>query len=199
MASPVAHTLIGAACGIGWFLPRIRSWREGWRRAAELAWPILGCVILSNACDLDYLAGIPQRNLNLYHQYYSHTLGWITLAAFAAWLILRRARPAAARGTDFLFFAAIGASHLIIDLLTEDSSAPLGIMAFWPFTEHRLYFPSLWLFLGLDKQTFHHVLRFHNLQAIAREIILTAPLLLLVLIWKRRAPSESARSRPDAP
>ena len=78
--------------------------------------------------DLDYIPGLLVGELNRYHQLWTHSLLFCTVAAAVAARALRRTRlrPPAVFAIVF--------SHLLLDLLTEDARPPVGIPLLWPFS-----------------------------------------------------------------
>jgi membrane-bound metal-dependent hydrolase YbcI (DUF457 family) len=141
---------------------------------------LLGCVLLSNAPDIDYLFGIPVGNFNAYHQYGTHTFGFVLALVLGSWWLWNRREPGLPRA-HLLLLAAIGFSHLLIDLVTGDTGAPFGILAMWPFSAQRIYWPDAVIFMDLNKGMF---LSRHNLNAGLRELLFTLPPLAWILVWK---------------
>ena len=152
MPSPLGHAL--GAVAVGWLI-------EGRRptRATTCLYAAIGV-----APDLDLLAGT--------HSTYTHSLGAVALA-FAAALALagtRRRRLACA-------VAAAWASHLLLDWLGSDTSAPIGIMALWPFTREH-YQSTLYVFEAISRRYWlPEQFIWGNLRAAAREVLVLAPLL----------------------
>jgi inner membrane protein len=106
-------------------------------------------------------------------------------------MLLVRFRPAARRaalGTarTALAVALAYASHTLLDWLASDSSAPVGLMALWPF--HRDYYQSdLHVFLAVSRRYWLPEFWAGNLRALTRELAILLPLLAAV-VWFRRAP-----------
>lgn len=192
MPSPVGHSLIGLALGAGYLLPRqpIRDLlKSGW----SLRWPLLGAAALANAPDLDYLPGILSGDLNAYHHYYTHTLGWVILVSVALWLVWRRFRPGAGVRA-FVFLFVLLASHLVADWFTADGRMPYGIMALWPFSEAFTMAPHP-LFMRLHKADWSEFLQWHNAIAVGWEVLVCLPLLAAVVAWKTMR-AENGRGAP---
>ena len=154
MPSPLGHAL--GAVAVGWLV-------EGRRptRATTCLYAAIGV-----APDLDLLAGT--------HSTYTHSLGAVALA-FAAALALagtNRRRLACA-------VAAAWASHLLLDWLGSDTSAPIGIMALWPFTREH-YQSSLYVFEAISRRYWlPEQFIWGNLRAAAREVLILAPLVAI--------------------
>jgi inner membrane protein len=139
--------------------------------------PVLGAAL---APDLDLLLRFVDGRQH--HQQESHSLGLALLAGAAAALVAWAARwPRPGR---LGMVVALGwASHVLLDYLSADTSAPVGLMALWPLS--RDYFKVPWpLFLDIWRRLDLAGLQ-HNLVAVAWEAVLLAPPLLLV--WRRRS------------
>jgi len=184
MSSPVTHSLIGLALGLIRFLPRYRCWDELAGQFRALWRPLLFCVLLANAPDLDYFFGIFRGNVNYYHQTVTHTLVWIGMTALAIWAYgwLRERR---ASWLSLGLLLALLGSHLLADWLTVDRSPPIGFMLAWPFSDH-FYHAAFAFFPPLAKQTWADLWSFPNLRLVLVETAITLPLVIVVLWFKRR-------------
>lgn len=182
MPSPVGHSLLGLAMGVAWLLPRART-RELARHAWRLRWPLLGCVALANAPDLDYVPGIATGDFNAYHHACTHSIGWCALVAAGIWCLLR-ARRAETDLSALGWLAAILLSHLAADLVTADRRPPFGLMALWPFDD-RFYISPVTMFAHLRKRTYAEFLQWHNVRAVLLEAAWCLP--VLALAWRGRS------------
>ena len=182
MPSPAGHTLIGTALGMAACLPR-GPFHNLWNAARQQKGLMLLLLLLANAPDVDYVPGVIIGQINAYHHYYTHTLGWITLVALGAWLGLRIFRPTAGWRSFVLIFLTL-ASHLFADWITDDGRAPYGIMALWPFTD-RFYISPVNIFWQLEKAEWRDVFQWHNLLAVGVEVAWCLPLVGVVLLGKR--------------
>lgn len=193
MPSPAAHTIIGVSFGAAWFAPAARSWRGALLGVARQWRPIAFCVVLSCAPDIDYAFGMPEGDFNRYHQLYSHTFGWVFAVAVVTYAFWKHYDPSVT-WRFFLFLLALAVSHLAADMLTDDGSYPYGIMALWPFYKERLISP-LSLFPRWAKKNWRSVADVKNFWPLGVELIVTLPLLALVLLYKRFAPTGRSGSR----
>ncbi len=184
MASPVAHSLIGIALGLIRFLPRYRHWSELGGQFRALWQPLLFCVLLANAPDVDYFFGLFRGDANYYHQTVTHTLLWIGLTSMAIWAYGRCRERQAAWLTLGLLVALLG-SHLLIDWLTVDRSPPIGLALFWPFSPRTAH-AAFSFFPPPAKQSLAALCSLHNLRLILVETSITLPLVIIVLWCKRR-------------
>jgi inner membrane protein len=183
MPSPVGHFIGGVAAG--WLIagaPRTTQVRHRvtnpalWREA--IVFGTLGVLP-----DLDLLYGA--------HRTATHSVGAAftvgVLAAIVWWL---------RRGTGKVFgigawrfasaCAAACASHALLDWLGHDTSAPFGIMALWPFST-TYYESGLHLFPAISRR-YHQGWTFieQNVRAVGLEVAILAPILLLMLVFRRR-------------
>jgi hypothetical protein len=132
--------------------------------------------------DLDLLAGT--------HNTYTHSVGAVALVLVVAWLVTRgRARLALAA-------AAAYASHLPLDWLGHDNSAPFGIMALWPITS-AYYYAEAEVFMAVSRRYWQGGFWAHNLTAALREMAILLPAVLAV--WALRRRGGRGMPRPDEP
>ena len=158
MPSPVGHALGGIA--LGWrAVPRAQ-----WRAALTLA-------AVAVAPDLDLLVGD--------HRGISHSVGAaVIVGVVAAILWSAFAPPALRRDTLRVALCATLAwtSHVALDWLSNDTRAPIGVMALWPFSD-GFYQSSLFLFDAISRRYWlPQEFIWHNLRAALRELVILAPL-----------------------
>jgi inner membrane protein len=165
MPSSVGHGLAGLA--VVWFLEALRAGRR--LPPAPARGLAAVCLLLAVVPDLDIVTTA--------HRGPSHSLGAVlAVAGTAAAVAARRRLPPLFVGT------ACGlayASHLLLDWLGRDRTAPSGIMALWPFST-RHFLSGADLFLGISRrywnpQEFIAV----NLWSIAWELVLLLPVAAL--------------------
>ena len=166
MPSPIGHGLIGMSTA--WTLI------AGAERRLVLA-----CAMLAMLPDIDVLFGA--------HRGATHSLGAVLLVtAGAAIFAAKRGLPIARIGTAC---GAAYASHLLLDWLGRDSSAPYGIQAFWPISS-RYYVSGADLFWEISRRYWRpDEFVFGNLKSLGWELVLFAPLAALVWWWKQRGMS----------
>jgi inner membrane protein len=162
MPSPLGHALAGVAAGwavAGPVAPSPpnavgRLWRTG-----------LGFAVLGMLPDIDLVFGV--------HSGPTHGLGAAVIVGLAAALLTRRPRLGLASTAAY-------ASHTLLDWLGSDTSAPIGIMALWPF--NRAYYESpLHVFDAISRRYWLDGFWQQNLVAIGWEIAILAPAVLLVM------------------
>jgi len=166
MATPVGHYLLGL-CITQIFARNSTEQKRG-------LW--LGAV----ACtpDLDVLPGLLVGNLSQFHHGGSHSL--LAAATFAISAILIGPRKVWPRVFySFVLVFCLYASHIFLDLLTLDTSAPYGVPLYWPWIQRS--YQSPWLLLPNVHHTRAPVFGTYNLVLAIREGLLFLPLIGLVL------------------
>jgi inner membrane protein len=182
VASPLGHSLIGYTLAAAMSNERVgRKFRQ-----------VLGCILIANAPDLDFLPGMLLGKPNLFHHGISHSLGVgilfsLTLAALVNWRKRQHIR------TDFLIFFTLYASHLMLDYISSDGRPPLGIPLFWPLSNEYFLFPHP-ILPGVMHSKLDHativqflddVFSVHNLYVVFLEIAMATPLLLIIFFLRK--------------
>jgi len=202
MPSPFGHAL--GAVAVGWAIARPATGRRA------LGLQVAALAALGTASDLDLLWGR--------HSQETHSLGAALIAAVAA-LAVRTvtegsygkrlavrtanagsyehswfARTLGVRTTaaTFLLVAAVWFSHPLMDAFGADSSPPLGVMLFWPFS-HDFWIAPFALFDAISRMWWRDDVWTHNFAAAGREVLLLAPVVALVW-WTRRQRGLTVRS-----
>jgi inner membrane protein len=165
-----------AGVAAGWLVagapaPRLR-WREGAFFAAVAAAP-----------DLDLLVGA--------HSGPTHSVGAGVLVGIAAFVVHRKwQRSSLAALPPAVFALACAAaymSHVLLDWLSSDTTAPIGVMALWPITRAH-YESDLHLFMAISRR-YHQGWPFivQNAIAFARELLILVPALWVIATFRRRS------------
>jgi hypothetical protein len=73
---------------------------------------------------------------------------------------------------------------VLFDWLGSDATPPLGVMALWPVTS-EFYFAHAYVFEAISRRT--HLPNFwpHNLWAVAKEVLMLAPVAAGAWAWRR--------------
>lgn len=183
MASPVAHSLAGAA--IYFASRRRREWR-----VRELAWTILA----ANLADLDLLPGLLIGEHALFHRTGTHSLlGAIAFASIVLMICRWRGHMDSARTTLLLVTAYL--SQLLLDWLSQDTGPPAGIPLLWPYsTTHYIADPAI--FLNIERSDpFTLPVIIHNAKAVLLEVALLGPITLMTWWWRHRGIPRGAPQR----
>ncbi|MBA7626322.1 hypothetical protein ES703_33768 [subsurface metagenome] len=177
MCSPVGHSLAGYILYLAW--NRNYKLTRDWKK-------IVLYLFAANGPDLDFIPGIFVGDTNRFHHGISHTLGFSILFALGMYTISKfRTKK------DFMIFFLLYFTHLLIDCLTADSSAPFGVMLFWPFTR-RYFMSSCSLFFSIHHRTLSDLFDLHNIRAMSWEAaVFFSIITLLVLAREIRKNKES--------
>jgi len=172
MPSPVGHALGGLAAG--WLASGPGRLERPFTTAILFA--ALGAVP-----DIDVL-------VEGSHRLYTHSLVAVALVGLTVAVSPRRL--GGARGRFALACAAAYGSHLLLDWLGDDRSAPIGIRALWPFTD-AYYQSSALLFPPVERRYWLPGFWTANLHAIGWEVaVMALPVLAAALLrrhWTRQA------------
>jgi inner membrane protein len=171
MPSPLGHALAGVAVGVLAAGPRalVRSLDPpaAKRPIDTTLLAMLPFAALGVLPDVDLLFGV--------HSMYTHSVGAMTLVLLVARVITGGWHWAVAASLAY-------GSHILLDWLGHDTTAPIGIMALWPFTP-GYYQSDLHLFLPISRRYWVPGFLAHNLTAVAREVLCIGPLALLAY-WR---------------
>jgi inner membrane protein len=177
MPSPVGHALAGLAAG--WMVlgtPPFSA-RATWGREAAL----FGS--LAVLPDADLLVGA--------HSGPTHGIGTAALVGLVAFALWPGAAPVRARGA--LACALAYGTHILLDWLGSDSTAPIGIMALWPLSRDY-YESSLHVFMAISRRYWQGAAFWRqNMTALARELLILGPVFAAVAFWRRRGSHRSRR------
>jgi hypothetical protein len=172
MPSPLAHGLVGLTVHV--LASRDRGelgdrWRLGVTVGAALA------------PDLDLAFRLVDgRN---HHNYEFHSVGFALIAAASGALVFRLlgwGRPLALAAVAGLSWT----SHLVLDYLNVDTSPPIGLMAFWPFS-HAFFKCPVPIFMDIGRTLTWSTVR-HDAVAGAWECVVLVPFLLGAWHYRRR-------------
>ena len=166
MPLPLAHSIIGATVA------------AALDKGAEVRWRLL-CLggVLAVCPDFDYLLNWLSVGRGGWHHGFTHS---ILFAMFVGAITAFLSRWRSVRG--FIVFSAVTVSHTLLDYVITESR---GVALWWPFTDQRykLRIPNpidyTWSTASLWEATFD-VLRICLV-----ELIIFAPLLLLVILLRR--------------
>lgn len=174
MPSPLGHALGGALVGVA-LAPR-GSWAAGGvpqTLVAALCSPLVVTAAVA-AClpDVDFAWGR--------HNMETHSLGAALAAGLVAWTIAR----GAGRGRLAVVVTLAWASHVLFDWLGSDDTAPIGVMALWPWTS-SFYFADAFVFAAISRRYWLPGFWRHNLMALVSEAAMLAPLLVALVLGRR--------------
>ena len=177
MASPIGHGL--AAMAAGWLAARPPTSR---RALAIQAGTLATVGVLP---DLDLLIGR--------HSAESHSIGIAAIVASVA--ALARVPVAGGRARIWLAIVLAWMTHPLLDAFTADSSVPVGIMVWWPFSSAH-YHSGIVIFDSIYRRWWLPGFFEHNLIAALKELVIVGP--VAAVVWWLRNPSwSSSASRPS--
>ena len=169
MSSPVGHALVGIAVYISATGKKRLSLKE-----------IAGLFILSNIPDVDYPLSLTFPSLFGERHTYTHSLGILLFSAVLILIYLKFNHKwlcyfsgQTFKKCTFIVISVI-ASHLLLDLFTEDGSIPRGLMLFWPIS--YAYYISPWEILpGIAHGSYEELLSLQNLRTVLIEVFIFVP------------------------
>ena len=173
MPSPIGHILGGAAV----YLAAAR--KQDHSRA------ILGVVLLGSVLpDFDLLPGYFFAKLSTYHHGISHSLAFAVLFGVVVFFCLQSRRSDIAKRAAVLGGLSY-ASHITLDFLGTNEGTR-GVPIFWPFSG-ELFGLNLGLFgyFYYADSGIWSVVRWDNVAALLRELLVIGSPVLLLLWWKR--------------
>ena len=151
---------------------------------------LLVCAIAGALPDIDFLLPIrhrgPSHSLAVAAVAYAAALGVLSLR----WSTPDRWRTAAAIGTAY-------ATHMLLDWLGADSSAPRGLMALWPVST-AYYISGLDIFNAVDRRYWLPGFWTRTAVALLRELAVLGPLALFSMYRSRARSSVRAAPRPPS-
>jgi inner membrane protein len=174
MPTPVGHALAGA------LIYSLSNAEEA--SSTKRLTAVLACSLLP---DVDFLFGWFSGSPNRFHHQFTHSLFFVIVAGVLIALALAGRNRVQFRLFSVLFIGA-GVSHIILDLLAVDTTAPFGVPLFWPFS-HEFFISPVRIFFDVrramdSRQFFSSMLSWHNLKTMMLEIVFLAPW----LIWRYR-------------
>lgn len=185
MSTPVGHALFGVTAG------------SAASRPSDLAKCAVIGGMVAIAPDLDFLPGLLVGDPDRFHHGVTHTLAAAVVAASIAWF----AAPARRRWRWSTVVGAAYVSHLLLDMVTLDPSAPHGIPLFWPLDHGWVYGPVL---LPRVIHSAASPLNLHNLLVVLLELFAFGALSATVVFGrisharrKSRTPADRDDDAPD--
>jgi inner membrane protein len=184
--SPIGHCLAGLCAAAA--APR-RSGEPGFR--STLAWSVL----LANFPDADIALGLFTGEIGAFHRTASHSVLATVAVGVAtwAWIRLRGGGRAVSWG---IWSGCVFGSHLLLDILVRDPSAPYGIQLFWPFSDSFFMSPFTpfrrFDYADPGRGLLETVFSAGNLLTVGIEILLLAP--CVAGLWLLRSAREPRRS-----
>ncbi len=187
MTSPVGHSL-------GAYIVAGKDCHSNEGKKRSLLGLNLGLLALllfaANAPDLDFIYGWMKQDFNGYHHGASHSIVAALIFAMGVGSIARIYHGPALRLAVMLGLAY--ASHIALDLLTADTTAPFGMQLYWPFSE-RYVSASQSLFQKINHGgmggslwgSLPSIFSMHNFGAMVFELMVLGPIALISFLRRR--------------
>jgi inner membrane protein len=168
MPLPVAHGLLGASL-VAAVLPR--------RRPRRYALALAAGALLANAADLDFVLVFALHSRG-WHRGFTHSLAFALAVGLAFLVAFGRAGAAKAAAYGLAY-----ASHAVLDFATTKLGG--GVELLWPFTAGRFALGRLGLSEVPSRVPPAGIVRY-----LVVELVIFAPPLLALLLWRRRSRSQ---------
>jgi hypothetical protein len=130
---------------------------------------LLLCMTAACLPDIDFAWGR--------HNMETHSIGFAMLLGLLAMAWSRSSRVAVA-------CALAAATHPLLDALGTDDVAPLGVMAFWPFST-EFFYADAEVFGAIGRHYWKDTFIRQNTLAVLRELLILLPILALVVAARR--------------
>lgn len=178
MPSPVGHMLGGAAVYLAAKTKENRS-------NSGLTVTLLGSILP----DFDFLPGILIGEPAAFHHGISHSFAFAGLYGVLSFFVIRPFHPKKTLRKAAVLGAIAYASHVLLDMMSIPADAK-RIPILWPLS-NATFGTNVNLFGhfhhgGLEEGIWN-VVRWHNLPAIVRELVLLGAPVLLLFFWRGRA------------
>ena len=175
MCTPVGHSLLGYTIYL--------SIKDSKKRDHWIV-PV-GIILVASLPDVDFIFGYLSGDPNRYHHFWTHSLVFAGLFGIIAGAGIAGLFRRFSFRFGFLGFFVIF-SHIFLDFFTKDTSAPLGMQLFWPFSDN-FYLSSVSLFQDVYKASsssafLKSLFVWHNLRTVLIEIAILGPMLLFFWI-----------------
>jgi inner membrane protein len=182
LATPIGHAIAGYA---------VSSFAKA-PQASQRLDLIIACTFAALAPDLDVIPGLIMGSPAQFHAGITHSLSFAALVSLGIAGILRW------RGPSFAFVFVLSfisySTHLVMDMLGPDGRPPFGIPLFWPVSNIYVISPVP-LLLGVKhaatantptSEWIQAIFSLYNLAAIAVEVLVTVPFILVAYLLRRR-------------
>lgn len=187
MPSPLGHILAGTAV-------YLTGTRRGSRPRLILSVTLMGSILP----DFDFVPGILIGDLRAFHHGASHSLALAALFGLSVFFFTpRRQRDIALRAG--LLAASAYASHVLLDMVSVNPGTR-GVPILWPLSDHQFGLELYLLgYFRYSDRSIWSVIRWDNISALSRELVVIGSLVLLLLWRERRSTQRLAEYLPEVP
>jgi membrane-bound metal-dependent hydrolase YbcI (DUF457 family) len=167
MPTPIGHALAGTI---------IYLFSNGKSRKK---WLILFAVVfVAGLPDIDFVFGFIVGNPNKHHHHFTHSFLFVVIAGLIGAFMAYKTSIMSFQRSALLFIGA-GISHIFLDILCLDTTAPFGVPIFWPFWE-KCFISPIQIFSDVHRALsstifFQSLINWHNLRTVLLEIIILGP------------------------
>jgi membrane-bound metal-dependent hydrolase YbcI (DUF457 family) len=187
MPSPLGHILAGTAV----YLTGTR--RES-RSKLILSVTLLGSILP----DFDFVPGILIGDLRAFHHGVSHSLALAVLFGLVVFFLTPWRQKAIARRAGILAASAY-ASHVVLDLVSVNPGTR-GVPILWPLSDQQFGLELYLLgYFHYSDRGIWSVIRWDNVSAFSRELVVIGSLVLLLLWRERRSTQRLGAHVPEVP
>lgn len=178
MPTPVGHAIAGAI------------FYSGTSKSKKFDLWLLGTLLFFVVLpDIDFVFGFMVGDPNRYHHQFTHSFFFVILAGLIGGYLFAKWRQQSAVYSSAIFISA-GITHVILDVLALDTSAPYGCPLFWPFSNQFMISPVV-IFSDVSRASdtrtfFASLFNIHNLKTVLIEIGILAPIWGATVWWKRK-------------
>ncbi len=144
-------------------------------------------LVLANFADIDIIPGLFYGNPNRFHHGVTHSFGAALIVGFLFALIFYKWQTRF--WSPFGFATLVYSSHLLLDILTIDTSYPFGVPLWWPVSS-KYFIAPITIFSDVNKDSatatfFQSLFTTHNLFAALLEIVILGPIVLLTILMRK--------------
>lgn len=184
MPSPVGHS-ISVALALPLLKPSVRE--------KVMGWPFLfASIFVANSPDIDFLFGFLAGAPNRYHHQFTHSFLFAGVVGLVFALFFTNARKNLKDSflPLFFYFSFLAACHVVLDYFCLDTTAPYGVMLFWPWS-HTYFISTFPVFSDIQRsselgQFFQSLPTQHNGMTVLRETFIIAVLVVFAQWGGRR-------------
>jgi membrane-bound metal-dependent hydrolase YbcI (DUF457 family) len=150
---------------------------------------------LANLPDMDFLLGyLAAGDVHAFHSGPTHSILFALAGGTGVALLLKV--PSLPLWQKTLFFALVIATHVVLDAVTGPvvgAYPSIGVPLAWPFSDARMLQMPFTLFAGVQHDDWSRLVSWHNVRAMAAELLFLVPVLAICLAMYRRRVSAMSR------
>jgi membrane-bound metal-dependent hydrolase YbcI (DUF457 family) len=180
MPSPLGHTIVSSSIYL--FFNRKFVLKRDWKF-------LVFSVLIGLLPDADLILVLIKNDVGI-HRSVTHTLFFVILVALVISLIIKKL-SSHSFNKIFTYISIFLFMHIVLDFFTRDEILHFGINLFYPFSGKYIGAP-FYIFMGFDWRKISVLFSFYMFNVFLREILITAPMLLIVLFFRQKINLEKA-------